>query len=275
MTQISIITINYNNVSGLIKTIESVVGQSFAEYEYIIIDGASNDGSKGVIQEYQQYVDYWCSEKDSGIYNAMNKGVEKASGEYLLFLNSGDVLNDSNVLLDIHKFLSGEDIVYGDLFFKDANGGGSVFIYPDNLTVSYFLERSLGHPATFIKKKLFLNTPYSEDLRIVSDWEFFVKKIVLDGCSYRHIKRTISIFDMNGISSLSDCECNKEREFVLQRLFSPVLRDYFQESEQNKRLPLLDIFTRLSKTRRLQYRMKPLLSFILKVDEFLSGNRRK
>ena len=113
MKQISIITINYNNASGLEKTIRSVVEQTYNEYEYIIIDGASSDKSKEVIQEYQRYIDFWCSEKDSGIYNAMNKGIQKASGEYLLFLNSGDVLNNSAVLADIHGFLSGEDIVYG------------------------------------------------------------------------------------------------------------------------------------------------------------------
>lgn len=97
MKQISIITINYNNASGLEKTIRSVVEQTYNEYEYIIIDGASSDKSKEVIQEYQRYIDFWCSEKDSGIYNAMNKGIQKASGEYLLFLNSGDVLNNSAV----------------------------------------------------------------------------------------------------------------------------------------------------------------------------------
>ena len=105
MKQISIITINYNNASGLEKTIRSVVEQIYNEYEYIIIDGASSDKSKEVIQEYQRYIDFWCSEKDSGIYNAMNKGIQKASGEYLLFLNSGDVLNNSAVLADIHGFL--------------------------------------------------------------------------------------------------------------------------------------------------------------------------
>ena len=247
MKQISIITINYNNASGLEKTIRSVVEQTYNEYEYIIIDGASSDKSKEVIQEYQRYIDFWCSEKDSGIYNAMNKGIQKASGEYLLFLNSGDVLNNSAVLADIHGFLSGEDIVYGDLVFVRGDGEETVFIYPDILTVDYFLERSLGHPATFIKRELFRNCLYTESLKIVSDWEFFVKKIILEGCSYRHVKRTISNFDTSGVSSLSAKECNRERELVLKQLFSPVLREYFQEAEQLKKLPLLDIFLRLKK----------------------------
>ena len=273
MKQISIITINYNNASGLEKTIRSVVEQTYNEYEYIIIDGASSDKSKEVVQGYQQYIDFWCSEKDSGIYNAMNKGIQRASGEYLLFLNSGDILSDSAVLSDIHSFLSGEDIVYGDLFFMEANGGGAVFVYPDVLTVGYFLERSLGHPATFIKRELFQSYLYTESLRMVSDWEFFVKKIILEGCSYRHVKRTISNFDTSGVSSLSAEECIREREQVLDHLFSPVLRKYFQEAEQLKKLPLLDVFLRLSKTHRLQYRIKPLLLFILKTNDFFSGRK--
>ena len=275
MKQISIITINYNNASGLRKTIRSVVEQTYNEFEYIIIDGASSDKSKEIIQEYQQCIDYWCSEEDSGIYNAMNKGIQKASGEYLLFLNSGDVLNDSDVLSDIHGFLSGEDIVYGDLSFVGEDGVGTVFIYPDILTVGYFLERSLGHPATFIKRELFRNSLYTESLKIVSDWEFFVKKIVMEGCSYRHVKRTISKFDTSGVSSLSAKECNRERELVLKQLFSPVLRECFQEAEQLKKLPLLDVFLRLSKTRRLQYRIKPLLLFVLKIDDFVARRKKK
>lgn len=272
MKLISIITINYNNASGLKETIRSVVNQTYNEYEYIIIDGASADESKDVIQEYQQSIDFWCSENDSGIYNAMNKGIQKSTGKYLLFLNSGDVLNDSAVLSDIHCFLKGEDFVYGDLFFMGEGGSGEKFVYPDELTVSYFLERSLGHPATFIRRELFQNCLYTESLKIVSDWEFFVKKIVLEGCSYRHVERTISIFDTNGVSSNS-LECIKERELVLNKLFSPALREYFEEAEQLKKLPLLDVIQRLSKTRRLKKRIRPLLLFVLKVDNFFSSKK--
>lgn len=274
MKQISIITINYNNASGLKETIRSVVSQSYHEYEYIVIDGASSDGSKDVILEYQQYIDFWCSEKDSGIYNAMNKGILKSSGEYLLFLNSGDLLNDSAVLAEIHSLLTGEDFVYGDLIFVDKIGSETVSVYPDNLSVSFFLEYSLAHPATFIRKDLFRDCLYNESLRIVSDWEFFVKKILLDGCSYRHIKRIISKFDTSGISSFSE-DCHRERELVLSKLFSPVLREYFNEAEQLKNLPLLEIYKRLSKTRRLKYRLKPLLLFVLKVDDILARRKCK
>lgn len=101
MKIISIITINYNNKVGLKKTIESVIQQDFNSFEFIVIDGGSTDGSYDVIQEYRNYIDYWVSEPDKGIYNAMNKGITIARGEYCNFMNSGDFFYDKNVLSSI------------------------------------------------------------------------------------------------------------------------------------------------------------------------------
>ena len=109
--KISIITINYNNAVGLEKTLQSVFNQTCADYEYIVIDGGSADDSKNIIVDKRDKFSYWCSEKDSGIYNAMNKGIRKAAGEYLLFLNSGDCFHDTTVLADMYPSLSGEGIV--------------------------------------------------------------------------------------------------------------------------------------------------------------------
>ncbi|MDR2910496.1 MAG: glycosyltransferase [Bacteroidales bacterium] len=94
--KLSIITINLNNVAGLQKTIESVVKQTFTDYEYIVIDGGSTDGSADIIKQHANKITYWVSEPDKGIYNAMNKGIRVAKGEYCLFLNSGDWLINSN-----------------------------------------------------------------------------------------------------------------------------------------------------------------------------------
>ena len=103
--KLSIITINYNNRDGLQKTIDSVVSQTYKNFEWIIIDGGSTDGSKELIEQYQDHCAYWCSEPDKGIYNAMNKGIEKAIGDYSLFLNSGDRLHDDTVIDKIVSFL--------------------------------------------------------------------------------------------------------------------------------------------------------------------------
>ncbi|WP_294590397.1 glycosyltransferase family 2 protein [uncultured Bacteroides sp.] len=273
MKKLSIITISYNNAEGLNKTMESVIGQTLQDFEYVVIDGGSSDNSKNLIERKQEYISYWCSEKDSGIYNAMNKGIRKATGEYLLFLNSGDILHDPTVLEDIYPLLSGEDIVYGDLLFRGENGKGHVFVYPDKLSIDYFLERSLGHPSSFIKRDLFSKDLYSESLKIVSDWEFFLKKIVLEKVSYKHIYRTISIFDTGGVSSQSLDLCNEEMEAVLRKLFPGMLYDALKSAAVMRQSSLFDLFCELNKTRRFQYRIKPLIQFLLKINLLFSKKR--
>ena len=112
--KITIITINYNNKDGLRKTIESVVRQTKPPYEYIVIDGASTDGSNLLLSEYGSFITYSVSEKDTGIYNAMNKGIKMSMGDYLLFLNSGDTLVDVNILDRVSSELMDADILEGD-----------------------------------------------------------------------------------------------------------------------------------------------------------------
>ena len=111
MPKLSIITVNLNNREGLRKTAESVVSQTYKDYEWIVIDGGSTDGSKELIEQYAEHISYWVSEPDKGIYNAMNKGIRQAHGEYFLFLNSGDSLCDDDI---VESFCVGnfkEDIV--------------------------------------------------------------------------------------------------------------------------------------------------------------------
>lgn len=119
----SIITVNLNNYCGLLKTIKSVVEQTFRDYEWIIIDGGSTDGSKQLIEQYSQFISYWVSEPDTGIYNAMNKGIRVSSGDYLLFLNSGDWLASPTVLEDVYKTAPTVDFVYGDHIERDGSRG--------------------------------------------------------------------------------------------------------------------------------------------------------
>ena len=112
--RLSVITINMNNRKGLERTIKSVVCQIFADFEYIVIDGASVDGSADVIREYADKIHYWISEPDTGIYNAMNKGILQAKGDYCLFLNSGDALYTTTVLEEVFNQNFSEDIIIGN-----------------------------------------------------------------------------------------------------------------------------------------------------------------
>lgn len=232
--KLSIITINYNNLCGLKKTADSIIAQTYRDFEWIIIDGGSNDGSKEFIESIapktEANISFWCSEKDNGIYNAMNKGIARGKGEYLQFLNSGDILHDKDVLKSIEKELRGEDVIYGDLKFV-SNEKKYVFTYPNKLTIHYLLHRSLGHPATFIKSSLFDSEGYREDFKIVSDWFAFIKWF-RQGKTFRHFKTIVSDFDANGISSTNQKKLEEERRIVFIEIFGEVNLQWIEESIQ-------------------------------------------
>ncbi len=198
---ISIITINFNNLVGLKKTMTSVLGQTWTGFEYIVIDGGSTDGSAAYIESQKDRIDYWVSEPDSGIYNAMNKGIKVATGEYLLFLNSGDALFSNEILHQNYKFLTLYDIIYFNLNVVDEK---KTFIkkYPDQLLFSYFVNDTLPHPATFIRKTIFNKIGlYDESLKIVSDWKFFIQSICKFNYTYKRIDATLATFYLDGLSS--------------------------------------------------------------------------
>ncbi|MDW8849245.1 glycosyltransferase family 2 protein [Flavobacterium sp. MMLR14_040] len=214
---LSIITINYNNLEGLKKTVQSILNQTWQEFEYIIIDGGSTDGSAAFIESKNDQIDYWISEKDSGIYNAMNKGIKKASGEYLLFLNSGDHLFDNIVLEKYNKLLVKKDLIFFNLnFVKDKSSW--INKYPEFLNFSFFIVDTLPHPSTFIKKDLFKTTDYDENFKIISDWKFFMESICQDNCSYIWIDETLTTFYTDGLSSEPQNKkiIFKERHLVLK-----------------------------------------------------------
>ncbi len=220
----SIITINYNNKDGLRKTIESVINQTCNDFEYIIIDGGSTDGSVDVIKEYADKIDYWVSEPDKGIYNAMNKGVKVAKGEYLNFMNSGDCFYNDNILCDVeHNLLY--DIIVG----KTISDTNILIGYnKENIGLIELFSGTLPHQASFVKRVIFNKRIFDEKYNIVSDWKFYIETLVIDNCSFYNIENIICLFDMNGIS-LTNVELrNNERKAVLNELFPErILNDYF------------------------------------------------
>ena len=222
----SIITINYNNADGLRRTIESVIGQTSDDYEYIVIDGGSTDGGLEVITEYAKYISYWVSEPDHGIYHAMNKGVIHARGDYSIFMNSGDVFYDKHVLSNIDKMNVCEDIVVGKVAVKKQ--GIVISPHPQGEFTFYHLySGSIPHQGSFIKTDLLRKYPYDENLRISSDWKFFVQTLILDNCSVRFADEYIAQYDLNGFSSYNPQLMREEKEMVLDELFPPrVLEDY-------------------------------------------------
>lgn len=213
---LSIITINYNNANGLKKTVKSVVNQTLNVFEYIIVDGSSDDGSVEIIESLKIEDLSYIIEPDSGIYNAMNKGITKASGEYLLFLNSGDVFLNKDSLDSVIKYLDGNNSFVGCNLVLDYPDHKEERIHPENISFSYLLQKTVYHPSTFIKRAMFETYGlYDETYKIVSDWEFFFKTIGLNGESFLQVSIALTLFDMSGLSSEQSEQVNLEREEVL------------------------------------------------------------
>jgi glycosyltransferase involved in cell wall biosynthesis len=202
--KLSIITVCYNDKKGLTRTIESVKRQTFKDYEYIIIDGGSTDGSYDVIQENLDHIDYWVSEKDNGIYNAMNKGVAVAKGEYCFMLNSDDILASPNTLEKIFHHNPSADIVYGNLAIMKKGRLKKVNKYPSRLNAYSFYrtQSSIHQQASFTKRTVFDKVGlFKENYKINADWVFFFESIIVNNLSYKYYNLVISIFSSEGISS--------------------------------------------------------------------------
>lgn len=220
---ITVITINYNNKEGLKHTIESIVCQTCNDFEFIIIDGGSTDGSVEIIKEYEDNISYWVSETDHGVYHAMNKGVAQAHGEYVIFMNSGDCFHSSYVLDSIKEYQ--EDIICGKVI--KGNNTKTSGLFKPSITLVDLMRASLPHQAMLIKRELLVKHPYDEHYRILSDWKFCLETIVFDNCSYRNIDVIVADYDTSGISSNSNGLLPKEREQILKEMFPPrIIADY-------------------------------------------------
>ena len=278
---LSIITINYNNLSGLRKTVESVLSQTMlSEVEYIIIDGASTDGSAEFLKELDEKIKArvegapishipspisfkYISEPDTGIYNAMNKGLRMATGDYIQILNSGDILASNTVIermlaelerlnvvpVTCHGFAdrtlvvknqspvteNSTGILYGNMLKDFANGkitkdtcGGDDYT-PESFL--YFYIGTLNHDSAYIRRDLFEKYGYyNEDMRICSDWEWYVKAIALGGEKTHYVDSDVTIFDMGGISESGGKNAElirrERREYLEKILPASILHDY-------------------------------------------------
>jgi glycosyltransferase involved in cell wall biosynthesis len=227
MPKLSIITVNLNNAKGLQRTMDSVFQQTFTDYEYIIMDGGSTDGSKSLIENHANKLVYWVSKKDKGIYNAMNKGIAEAKGEYLLFLNSGDHLKESTILQELSASMDGTGIIYGNTFLIESETKSWIGHHPPELTFSFFVDGTLPQSASFIKRSVFDTVgSFDEDLIICSDWKFFLNAICRHNVSYKHEEKVISVFYLDGISSTGNSKAiiEKEKSSVLQKEYPIFLK---------------------------------------------------
>lgn len=248
--KLSIITINYNNAAGLKKTLDSVASQTCTDFEHIIVDGASTDGSVDEIIVYSQspianrHKITWLSEPDTGIYNAMNKGIKLAKGEYLLFLNSGDFLVASNILERVFAQNLDVDIINAQCNVSDNGKVIWTSPYLSKVTLKDLYFVGLPHQSTFIRRILFDKYGmYREDFRYNSDMDFWYRSIAIGNATTFGIDIVTTDYNLDGISTINaQTEAYKKevREIFSQSFLPRVLPDYELWKEER------NVYTRYS-----------------------------
>lgn len=216
--KISIVTINYNNLEGLKRTRESIACQTYENYEWIVVDGGSTDGSKEYLEEHSDEMSFWCSERDWGVYNAQNKGTKQASGDYVIYMNSGDTFYDAHVLEDVFLEIQTEDILYGDWAQVFANGKKRILEPSPNVDYLFFLSDNICHQAMFIKTSLLKESPYDESYKLYADWAKWAE-LAYKGKSFKYFHRMICNFMMGGLSEENEEENTKERNRIKKEFY--------------------------------------------------------
>ena len=247
--KLSIITINLNNAPGLRRTMESVAAQECRDFEYVVVDGASTDGSVELMRGLAENIASngvrvdAVSEPDSGLYNAMNKGVRRACGDYVLMLNSGDYLVDSGVVGRILPELDGTDIVQGNTIKTAPDGSRYVYRGYGRSEID-FIDVQQGHfvhQASFCRRDLFERFgEFDESYKIDGDTVFYIKCLGYGDATFRYVDVNVAYFEQGGRSDAQNAEWKRRRQAEFERwsseLFSRRLWDTCVDADRKVRL---------------------------------------
>lgn len=221
--KLSIVTVCFNEEKDIGRTCESIIFQTYKDYEWIVVDGNSKDETLQIVKKYRDNITNLISENDTGVYDAMNKGIRVARGEYLLFLNGGDYFFADDVLEKV--FGQGEfnvDILYGDCCIFNKDGSKRVFNFPKKISKNYFINNNINHQSTFIKKELFDKYgSYDESYRILADYEKWLC-FMSNNVSFKKMPFAVAYYKgFNGLSSSEETkkESLKEKERILKKYY--------------------------------------------------------
>jgi glycosyltransferase involved in cell wall biosynthesis len=239
---VSIISVNLNGRAGLARTLESVARQTFTDREVIVVDGGSTDGSVELIRASGHVVSDWISEKDSGIFDAMNKGIGRARGTYCVFLNGGDSFASDDAL---ERFFAAgapiEDVLYSDLVVEHEDGATHVWETPETLSWELFMTTTLPHPSSAVRRDLLDRLGgFDTRFRMGADHEFFLRAIVVHGATTRRVPVPLARFAEGGLSSRPENFrlLREERKLAKERALSPLLLAHWEEHLAAKRGPV-------------------------------------
>ncbi|MGV8828382.1 MAG: glycosyltransferase family 2 protein [Breznakibacter sp.] len=271
--KVSVVSINLNNAAGLKRTIESIISQNYEYLEYVVVDGVSTDGSMDVIMQYRGYIDKLLVEPDDGPFFAMNKALKLVSGEYVIFINSGDCLVDG-VLKRIFGLGSVcADIVYGDCYIELNGVIDYIHKVSANPGIAFFYKGNLNHQSTFIRSELHKNFPYDESFRIAADFKLFFNLIIRQNCTVHYVNEPVAVFDISGLSNqpVYDSLHRQERQLVLSSYLSPVSMCELDEICSAMQSPLYKYITRLAPSKNVETFAAKLLSFFSKIVKYCKG----
>lgn len=215
--KISVISVVYNSCHSLNETILSILGQTYDDVEYIVIDGGSDDGSVEIIKHYAENIKYWCTEKDNGIYDAMNKGLSRASGDFVIFINSGDMFCSPNTISEfVNKVTDINSVYYGNALYvnklrKDMVWRGGAFS-------KYRLSKTnICHQTIFYPKIIFSRYRFNPKYKLFADWAYNMQIYSL--ANFTYIDQDISYYDDMGVSALNNDEEFKNEQLSLVRKY--------------------------------------------------------
>jgi len=212
---ISIITAVYNAKEHIEVTIKSIINQSYQNIEFIIVDGGSTDGTIDIIKKYNSKISYWMSEKDNGVFNAMNKGIEKANGKWINFMNAGDYFVDENVLtnIDFHSYVD-FGIIYGNTYYEKT-GVEKPFI---SSSLQYGMIMAC-HQSMFFNKALLKDKlHYSSKFKLICDYDL-ICRIINENYPVKYIDLLIAYYMGGGLSSSKNWEARKARYYFIYKHF--------------------------------------------------------
>lgn len=274
----TVITVCYNNKIGLEGTIKSVIHQTYKDFEYIIIDGASTDGSIDIIKKYSNHISHWVSEPDKGVYSAMNKGIKIAQGEYIIFMNAGDTFYSNNILEKVDKLNLQCDLAVGKASMIKDGKECSVVVPPQEITLGFWIHHSVIHQAAFMRTSMLKEKLYDETLRIVSDWKYMLHEYITRNYTYQPIPFIVCCFDTTGISS-DNKKRNNERDKVLKELLPPML--YVEHKKYNGFKPMyfntkfMESLNETFKCRTLYKFYSSIIPYILKIYKCIKRNNER
>lgn len=193
--KVSVITVVYNDVKHIESTIKNVLNQDYENLEYIIVDGGSSDGTLDIVKKYEKRIFKFISEPDKGLYDAMNKGTLMATGEWIIFRNSGDYFLEKNSISKTfeHYIDEGEDLLCGEIRMFN-NYGYKDFNVPLLSQISYWDRMPFWHPSTYIRRTCQLKEPYDIRYKNSADFKFFLK-ILINGASYKVVDQVVALFN--------------------------------------------------------------------------------